>query len=340
MGVEREHLFAVYGASGHTGRFVIDELERHGACYRAVGRDRIHSFKEYHVAALDDPAALSRAFDGASAVINCAGPFLDTAEPVIRATMSAGAHYLDVTAEQQSARSTFENFDRPAKERGLALVPAAGFFGGLADLLAGAALGDWSSADAATIAVYLDSWRPTGGTRATGRRNNFPRVVVRRHELVPAMQSSSPGDWNFRPPVGLQPVAAAPLSEIITVARHAAIANVDSLMNSSALAELADPTAGAPEPVDERGRSSQQFVMEILVEKSGQARRVVASGPDIYAISASLIVQAAMHAVAKRSEDISGGMTLSELCPPEQFLNAVTDSYPGFRFSRVVGARR
>ncbi len=299
--MSRAELFAVYGATGHTGRFVVAELERRGLPYRAVGRDKSRlqalEMDPSHVASLEDPASLSNAFEGAAAVINCAGPFLDTAAPTIRAAFGAGAHYLDVTAEQQSARDSFDAFDRVAHQNGLALLPAAGFFGGLADLLVGAALEDWPGADSATVAVHLDSWHPTGGTRATGARNHFPRVVLRNHQLVPVAGTTPPESWTFPSPFGTQPVAPVPLSEIITISRRAAVASVDSLMNRSALAELADPTTGTPRATDERRRSAQRFLMDVRVERGSQARRATASGVDIYAISASLVVEAALRVV-------------------------------------------
>ncbi len=70
---------------------------------------------------------------GAAAVINCAGPFLDTATPVIEAALRAGIHYLDVAAEQAAARAAFEQFSDSARSAGVTILPAMGFYGGLAD---------------------------------------------------------------------------------------------------------------------------------------------------------------------------------------------------------------
>ncbi|MBZ0103251.1 MAG: saccharopine dehydrogenase NADP-binding domain-containing protein [Thermoanaerobaculia bacterium] len=66
-------------------------------------------------AKLDDPASLEQAFAGCAVVINCAGPFLDTAAPVAWAALRADCHYIDVTAEQASAQSSFSDFAAPAR---------------------------------------------------------------------------------------------------------------------------------------------------------------------------------------------------------------------------------
>ena len=63
---------AVYGASGHTARFVLAELQRRGLPALAVGRNAatLPTDIPARVAAIDDAAALAAAFAGCAAVIN------------------------------------------------------------------------------------------------------------------------------------------------------------------------------------------------------------------------------------------------------------------------------
>ena len=200
---------AVYGASGHTARFVVAELLRRGHTPIAIGRDEsrvagavaLHdSAVEIRIASLDAPESLDRALGGADAIINCAGPFLDTATPLIEAALRARLHYFDVTAEQASALSTFELFDAPARQRGICVVPAAGFYGGLGDLLATSAMHGWTQADRIDIAIALDSWWPTPGTRRTGARNTAPRLVLSGGTLQ-AIRPSTPAPSTSRDPI-------------------------------------------------------------------------------------------------------------------------------------------
>ena len=80
------HKIVVFGASGHTGRFVVAELARRGVTAILAGRDserlaavgKMHPAFEIRVASVDDPVSLEQALLGGSLVINCAGPFLDT----------------------------------------------------------------------------------------------------------------------------------------------------------------------------------------------------------------------------------------------------------------------
>ena len=78
------------------------------------------------VATVDDPSALDVAFAGAAAVVHCAGPFLDTAAPVLEAALRARIHYLDVAAEQRAVADTLAR-DADARVAGVTVLPAMAF---------------------------------------------------------------------------------------------------------------------------------------------------------------------------------------------------------------------
>jgi len=189
--MESHRTVTVFGAYGHTGRFVVSELRTRGWTPILAGRDatklsalsNTHPGLDVRVASVDDPASLDRAVSGVAAVINCAGPFIDTAAPVIQAALRAGIHYLDVAAEQAAVLAIFERFADAARDAGVVVAPAMAFYGGLGDLLATAAMGDWAGADEICIAIALDSWNPTRGTRLTGQRNPGPRLIFSNNRL-------------------------------------------------------------------------------------------------------------------------------------------------------------
>jgi NAD(P)-dependent dehydrogenase (short-subunit alcohol dehydrogenase family) len=133
---------AVFGAYGHTGRFVVAELHRRGWTPILSGRDpaRLNALGDRHPgldlrpACVDDAASLDRALVGATSVINCAGPFARTSAPLIEAALRAKMPYLDVAAEIEANADTFEQYAGRAREAGIATVPAMAFYGGLGDL--------------------------------------------------------------------------------------------------------------------------------------------------------------------------------------------------------------
>ncbi|MBW8809683.1 MAG: saccharopine dehydrogenase NADP-binding domain-containing protein, partial [Lysobacter sp.] len=328
----------VFGAYGHTGRFVVAELAARGWTAILSGRDadklaalgRAFPGLEQRPASIEDAASLDRALEGAAAVINCAGPFLDTAAPVIEAALRARIHYLDVCAEQQAVIEVYERFAEAANAAGITILPAMAFYGGLADLLATAALGDWTDAESIEIAVALDSWHPTVGTRLTGERNRYRRRVVSNGALAFLADPAPTREWTFPEPFAAQDVVAVPLSEIVTLSRHVRSDEVHSYMNLAPLNDLRDPHTPAPAPTDAQGRSSQLFVMDTVVRRNGQARHASASGRDIYAITAPLIVEALQRIGDGRSR-ATGVVAPGEAFDAREFLEALPALNLSFR---------
>jgi short subunit dehydrogenase-like uncharacterized protein len=324
---------AVYGATGHTGAFVIAELLRRGLPVIAVGRDisRVPPGVTARIATLDDAVALDRAFDDCSVVINCAGPFLDTASPIIEAALRVGSAYLDVTAEQASALSTFELYDERARARGVAIIPAAGFYGGLADLLASALVGQ-QSVDDMTVAIALDHWWPTKGTRKTGERNRVPRVVVQDGSLVPMTVPATKTEWTFDSPHGVQAMEEMPFSEIITISHHLRVRNLRAYLNTSSLDEVRAAATPQPVAVDTHGRSAQTFAIEVTARDSAGTRRAAAQGQDIYAVTAPLVVEAAAR-MRQPSFARSGALSLGEAFDAEDFLRSIEPEHLMFELN-------
>ena len=319
---------AVYGAAGHTARFVLAELKRRGLPAVAVGRNAATLPRDVpaRVAAIDDAAALDAAFAGCAVVVNCAGPFLDTAGPVAAAALRASAHYIDVTAEQASAMDVFERFDAPARAAGVAVIPAAGFYGGLADLLATALLGPDGAADALTVAVALDRWWPTAGTRITGERNTVPRLVVADGRLAPLPLPAARSTWTFGAPHGEQEVVELTFSEVITISRHLRVRSLRAHLTQSSLDEIRD--AGTPPPVaaDALGRSAQRFEMVVEARQGDVVRRATARGQDIYAVSAPLVVEAAQRLMAPGFAR-TGALALGQAVAAADFLRALSPAH-------------
>ena len=291
---------AVYGAYGHTGRFVVAELFRRGWTPVASGRDAhalaalAHAFPgiETHLATIDDPAALDRALAGTRALIHCAGPFLDTGAPLLDAALRARIHYLDVAAEQRATDATHVR-DAELRAAGRVALPSMAFYGGLADLLATALLDEGEKrVDAIDVAVALDRWHPTAGTRLTGERNHYRRWVITGGERQLLADPAPTRRWAFPAPIGEVDVVALPLAETITISRHLQCAELHSWMNLAPLVDLRDPATPTPRATDAQGRSDQRFIVDVELLAHGHRRRARAHGRDIYAVSAPLVVEA------------------------------------------------
>ena len=333
--MESRHTVAVFGAYGHTGRFVTAELRSRGFEPVLSGRDagKLRTLAagtglDTRPASIDDPASLDRALAGAAAVINCAGPFATTAAQVIEAALRAKIPYVDVAAEIEANADTFAHFADRARTAGTLVVPAMAFYGGLADLLATAAMGDWTAADEVHIAYALSSWHPTPGTRAATRvsrqRRNGRHVrytggrLEYRDDQLPTLQ------WTFPTPMGTRTVIGEfSMADVVTIPSHLLIPEIHTYMTAEAARDLLAPDTPAPVAVDERGRSAQSFLVDVLVTADGIRRRATASGQDIYAISAPLAVEA-VHRILTGQTKTNGAAAAGAVFDARDFVDALS----------------
>lgn len=330
-----EHMVAVFGAYGHTGRFVVAQLRDRGFVPVLSGRDADklkalahESGLEARPASVDDPDSLDRALAGAAAVINCAGPFATTAAPVIEAALRAGIPYLDVAAEIEANVDTFTHFADRARAAEAVIVPAMAFYGGLGDLLATAAMGDWTAADEAHIAYALNSWHPTAGTRASGvvsrQRRDGQRVRYTNGQLEYRHDDPPTLEWPFPAPMGPRAVIGEfTMADVVTVPSHLSIPEVRTYMTVEAAREVSASDTPTPAPADELGRSAQTFLIDVVVRSGGSERRAVATGQDIYAITAPLVVEAVDRILTGRTRTV-GVASAGELFDAPDFLRALS----------------
>lgn len=325
----------VFGAYGHTGRFVVTELKERGFLPVLSGRDTeklkalaYETELQARPASVDDAGSLDRALSGAAAVINCAGPFATTAAPVIEAALRAGIPYLDVAAEIEANADTFAHFAERARDAGAVIVPAMAFFGGFGDLLATAAMGDWTAADEAHVAYGLNSWHPTAGTRSAGtvsrQRRGGRRVLYTGGRLEHRDDASPTLEWPFPEPMGPRSVIGEfTMADVVTLPSHLSIPEVITYMTVEAAGDIAAPDTPAPAAVDDRGRSAQTFLVDVVVRSGGTERRAVARGQDIYAFTAPLVVEAVDRILTGRTRAV-GVVSAGAIFDAPDFLRALS----------------
>ncbi|MFF8638871.1 saccharopine dehydrogenase family protein [Streptomyces pilosus] len=324
----------VFGAYGHTGRFVVAELAARGFVPVLSGRNAqaleemasSYGF-EARVASAEDPASLERALADTAAVINCAGPFASTTGPVIEAALRANIPYLDVAAELEANLDTFARYREQARDAQAVVVPAMAFFGGLGDLLTTAAMGEWTEADEAHIAYALSNWHPTTGTRLSGAVSRERRGAYRlRYSGGQWERRTDPApttEWAFPEPMGPRPVIGEfTMADVVTVPQHLSIPDVTTYMSAEAARDVVAPDTPAPTAADERGRSNQTFLVDVVVRSGGAERRITARGQDIYAVTAPLVTEALERVLTGRTKAV-GVVSAGEIFDAPDFLNAL-----------------
>ncbi|NQD92112.1 saccharopine dehydrogenase [Pseudomonas sp. CrR25] len=129
----------LYGASGYTGKLVARHLAEQGISFIAAGRsaekirNQLASLPElananYEVVEVaHEEAALTQLLAGKTVIYNTVGPFMQLAEPVVKAALESGCHYLDSTGEQDWMLFLRREYGAAYAEKKLLLLPALAF---------------------------------------------------------------------------------------------------------------------------------------------------------------------------------------------------------------------
>nr|XP_046239904.1 saccharopine dehydrogenase-like oxidoreductase [Scatophagus argus] len=148
----RPYHLVIFGASGFTGQFVVEEVARtvnegpKGTLKWAVaGRSKqklekvleqaagvlskpeLRSEVDIIVADVGEPDSLAAMCKQAVIVLNCVGPYRFFGEPVVKACVENGAHHMDISGEPQFLEGMQLNYSGQAADKGVYIIGSCGF---------------------------------------------------------------------------------------------------------------------------------------------------------------------------------------------------------------------
>jgi short subunit dehydrogenase-like uncharacterized protein len=332
-------LVAVYGASGYQAKLVLTELSRRGIDVVLVGRDaeRLRqaattvglTASQRRVAGLADHATLAASFAGCDAVINCAGPFTNSGQAVVRAAIDAGCHYVDTAGEQLYLKTIFDTFTGEAERRGVTVVPATNDGCLPGDLIAHLIAEQLPSIDEITISHIIVG---DGGPS----RGSLRSVLHTLDALTTGGLTYDHGEWHTGLPARhtsvilpgtSEPTAMAklPLAEVVTIPGHVPVGHVESLVEATLSARLSTPLSPEiidtlPEGPTEQARFTQRFTYVIdATTADGHGIRGLLQGTDTYGTTAAIAVEAARRLIADGAKP--GVLAPAQAFDPAGFLN-------------------
>jgi len=345
---------AVYGATGYTGRLVARELDRSGFEFRLAGRNQtklaavaaeLESDPETFTVAVEDGPGLESLMADCPVVIACAGPFSLYGEPVLRAAVETGTHYLDTTGEQPFIQLAYERYGGAAMDNGSAVIPAMGFDYVPGDMIAALTAKGMGHLETIRLA-YTTSFQPTRGTMLSALEMiKGGDLEWRDGGLNPAPQKISRGEFDFGPPIGNLVMTRYPAGEHLTVPRHIDTERVETALSAESLLPpklapamplfarpagllMRTPARKAvgslverlPEGATPEAREAATFTIACEAVSRDLTRRGLISGHDVYGITAAFITKGAILAATGQVEGI-GGLAPSQAFDPESFLD-------------------
>ncbi|MBY8862683.1 saccharopine dehydrogenase NADP-binding domain-containing protein [Nocardia sp. CA2R105] len=330
---------AVYGASGFTGSLVVAEARRRGIEPVLVGRDirRLRRAAEEAgvpnaevcAAGLGETREMAVVFAECDAVVNCAGPFTRWGEPVVRAAISAGRHYVDTAGEQRHIHRMLGEFDSAAKESAMTIVPGVTDDGVPGDLIAHLAAARVSIVRDVLIA---DLRAPGGVSRGTARSM---LAVVGGTGLEYAAGGWHPDSGEEFDPITppgqtrLASLRAFALPGVVTIPRHVAAERVRGAIRTEVatlFTGLTEEVAETiPEVVPMQARQAGQWLM-FAGMTGGHGERIHGwvTGPDAYGLTAVIAVETARRLVEVGAP--AGALTPAQAVDPADFLEFLTSA--------------
>lgn len=291
----------IYGAAGYTGRMAAGYARAAGVRLVVAGRDRAplaHLASaldaEYRVFALDDDEAVIQGLADVAILLNCAGPFLRTAEPLMKACIERGAHYLDIAAELDSYRLA-EDLDAQAKKAGVMLLPGSGGSVAMLGCLTQHALKRVPDPLSISIALHVSGTMSRGS--ALSAAENMTGCLARVSGQLAPCSPHDIRDFDFgRGAVSCFPVT---LPDLLTLWKDTQVPNIRTFVHVSGgafpegdLAALADgPSA------EQREQDRYQVAVEVA-GRDGTLARAVLDTVNGYTFTPMAAVMAARRVLA------------------------------------------
>ncbi|XP_053238706.1 saccharopine dehydrogenase-like oxidoreductase isoform X1 [Podarcis raffonei] len=153
MATGRPFEVVVFGASGFTGQYVVQEVARvagedelRGSLRWAVagrnreklqaavdkaaeklGKTELKSEVGIILCDVSDPSSLANMAKQAAIVLNCVGPYRFFGEPVVKACVENGTSCIDISGEPQFLEGMYLNYNDKAAEKGVYIIGSCGF---------------------------------------------------------------------------------------------------------------------------------------------------------------------------------------------------------------------
>ena len=225
----------IYGATGDTGRLIIEEAVRRGHKPILAGRseDKLRAVAEplglqWTAFGLDNPPALHKAAQDTSLILNVAGPFSNTSAPIVRACLEAGVSYLDVANEVEVFEALYAQ-DETARQRGVALIPGVGFGVTTSDCLAMYVANQVPGAQELEVAISLYNAHESPSAMLTRTRAMASGGRARRAGQLEHVALGA-GGRRMPFPDGEHTILPVPLADVVSSYRSTGIPNVTAYM--------------------------------------------------------------------------------------------------------------
>jgi short subunit dehydrogenase-like uncharacterized protein len=292
----------IYGATGYTGRMAAQRAAAAGTPLILAGRNKAAlvslaaSLKvEYRVFALDDIALIDRSLRGVGVLLNCAGPFVRTADVLMRAGIRNDAHYLDVAAELDGYRLA-EVLDVEARAAGVMLLPGSGGSVAMLGCLAGHAVARAKNPSSIRVGMHV-SGGLSRGSAVSARGSVTAETLARVGGALVVQSAGTIRELDFgKGPVDCFQVT---LPDLITIWRSTNVPNIEAFVHLTGNGFPQGDLSALPDGPSEQERSANRYQAVVEVTSSdGDVARSVLDTVNGYTFTATAAAEAGRRVLA------------------------------------------
>jgi short subunit dehydrogenase-like uncharacterized protein len=294
----------IYGAAGYTGGMAAEHAASVGLNLVLAGREQDRAKLEALADRLDagvrlfplnDPDAVVAKLASITVLLNAAGPFANTAEPLMSAATRAGVHYLDFSAELDTYREALA-LDARARAAGVMLLPGSGGSVAMLGSLAGHAVARVKNARKISIALHVAGAMSRGS--ATSASQNI--VTETLHLVDGELVTRSPEDVRaFDFGGGPQLSFPVTLPDLVTIHQATGVPDIETFVHVTTGAfpteDVKDLPAG---PSGEEREASRYHAAVEVTDADGTVVRSLLDTVNGYTFTSMAAAEAARRVLA------------------------------------------
>ncbi|TPX10415.1 uncharacterized protein E0L32_008634 [Thyridium curvatum] len=291
----------IYGATGYTGRMAAMNAKKLGLAFTIGGRTE--SILKILASSLNvtcctlslgDTSAIDTALDEITVLLNCAGPFMRTAEPLMRACLRTGTHYLDIAAELDSYELA-ETLDDEAKRANVMLLPGCGgsvaMLGCLSEHVLSAQTRPPARID---IALHVAGSMSRGSARSALENLTASTLVRQEGRLTQLPNGAGVVKFDFDDGNGAVDCFPITLPDLITIWRSTGVGNIRTYVCASGDAFPSQDLGSLPDgPTEEQMEAWPYHAAVVVTDARGKHSAAVLHTVNGYAFTAMASAEAA-----------------------------------------------
>lgn len=293
----------IYGATGYTGRLATELAVAAGLAPDLAGRDTSLLVEmstslglDYRFFSLESAAEIDVGLARGTILLNCAGPYHQTASVLIDACIRNGIHYLDMSAELHSYQISASR-DEDAVRAGVMLLPGCGGSVAMLGCLAGLAVA--SVVDPVSIDIGMRVAGPMSRGSLTSSAENMGTTLERRDGELKEWEGEATTTLDFGDGKGPVVCFGVTLPDLITIHKSTNIPNIRTFVHLDPNVAFPTDPASAPDGPSEQERSDNPYHASVEVtDREGVIHRSVLHTVNGYSFTAMASIEAVKRVLA------------------------------------------